>query len=157
MLDNCRTAKDRWGGVSEMIDRWLRERQDLIVTYCDIIRTTDFRDAETARYRLGRFCEIMVDYVSAGHFEIYDQLIEEARDFDDGGLDLANRVYPRLTAITEYLLGFNDRFDESEAREEEQEVLYSELSTVGERLEERFEMEDLMIEALHNAHADQVA
>ena len=31
MLENCKTAKERWGGVSEIIDRWLTERQELIV------------------------------------------------------------------------------------------------------------------------------
>ena len=31
MLENCKTARERWGGVSVIIDRWLQERQDLLV------------------------------------------------------------------------------------------------------------------------------
>jgi len=30
MLENCQSAKERWGGVSEIIDRWLQERQELL-------------------------------------------------------------------------------------------------------------------------------
>ena len=33
MLENCRNARERWGGVSELIDRWLKERQELLVHY----------------------------------------------------------------------------------------------------------------------------
>lgn len=33
MLENCQSAKERWGGVSEIIDRWLEERQQMLVQY----------------------------------------------------------------------------------------------------------------------------
>ena len=33
MLENCKTARERWGGVSVIIDRWLQERQDLLVLF----------------------------------------------------------------------------------------------------------------------------
>jgi regulator of sigma D len=157
MLDDCRTAKERWGGVSELIDRWLKERQDLIVQYCSLSGMSAIKDVEVVRKRLGFLCEILVDYVSAGHFEVYEQLIQEAREFDDGGLELASKIYPRITASTEHALAFNDRFDSGDMSESGLEALYGKLSELGEVLEERFALEDLLIESLHNAHADQVA
>ena len=30
MLDSCQNAQERWGGVHLLIDRWLRERHELI-------------------------------------------------------------------------------------------------------------------------------
>ena len=33
MLENCQNAKERWGGVSKMVDRLLQERQDMLVKY----------------------------------------------------------------------------------------------------------------------------
>ena len=39
MLDNCQNAKERWGGVHQLIDRWLKERQELLVHYCDLSDT----------------------------------------------------------------------------------------------------------------------
>ena len=157
MLNDCRTAKERWGGVSQLIDRWLKERQDLIVQYCSLSGMAAITDAESVRKRLGYLCEILVDYVSAGHFEVYEQLIQEAREFDDGGLELASRIYPRINASTEHALAFNDRFDQGDMSEAGRKALYEKLSELGEVLEERFSLEDLLIESLHNAHEDQVA
>lgn len=157
MLNDCRTAKERWGGVSELIDRWLKARQDLIVQYCSLSGMSAIGEVEVVRKRLGLLCEILVDYVSAGHFEVYEQLIQEAREFNDGGLELASKIYPRITASTEHALAFNDRFDVGDMSAEGLKAAYSELSTLGEVLEERFSLEDLLIESLHTAHEDQVA
>ncbi|MFT6421094.1 MAG: regulator of sigma D, partial [Porticoccus sp.] len=34
MLENCKSAKERWGGVSQLIDQWLEERQEMLVRFC---------------------------------------------------------------------------------------------------------------------------
>jgi regulator of sigma D len=90
MLENCKTREERWGGVEALIEAWLKERQELIVLYCSLSGaqaklTSKSRTAQ----KLQKFCEILVDYVSAGHFEIYDQLLKEAEDFQDGSEQLA--------------------------------------------------------------------
>jgi regulator of sigma D len=157
MLENCRNARERWGGVSELIDRWLKERQELLVHYCDLSGENDFAQTEALREKFVRLCEVLVDYVSTGHFEIYEQLVSEAREFNDGGLELAAKVYPRIEQTTEVALNFNDRLDGRELSEEDVKELFGELSKLGETLETRFEMEDFLIEHLHNAHAGKVA
>ena len=156
MLDNCQNAKERWGGVNDLIDRWLKERQELLVHYCDLSGTTDFSQTELLRTKFVRLCEVLVDYVSAGHFEIYEQLIREAREFNDGGLELAAKVYPRISETTETALNFNDKLNGESLSEDEVRTLYGQLSHLGESLESRFEMEDFLIEHLHNVHADKV-
>ncbi|MBD3642183.1 MAG: sigma D regulator [Marinobacter sp.] len=157
MLENCRNARERWGGVSELIDRWLKERQELLVHYCDLSGESDFSQTEALTEKFVRLCEVLVDYVSAGHFEIYEQLIQEAREFNDGGLELAAKVYPRIEQTTEIALNFNDRLNGQSLSEAQIRELFSELSRLGEVLENRFEMEDFLIEHLHNAHAGKVA
>ncbi|MDX5327316.1 MAG: sigma D regulator [Marinobacter sp.] len=157
MLENCRNARERWGGVSELIDRWLKERQELLVRYCDLSTETDFSQTEMLRDKFVRLCEVLVDYVSAGHFEVYEQLIQEAREFNDGGLELAAKVYPRFEQTTGVALNFNDRVDGRLLTEDDVRELFSELSKLGEVLESRFEMEDFLIEHLHNAHAGKMA
>ncbi|MFN2362130.1 MAG: sigma D regulator [Marinobacter sp.] len=156
MLDNCRNARERWGGVSELIDRWLKERQELLVHYCDLSGTTDYSQTKALREKFVRLCEVLVDYVSAGHFEIYEQLVQEAREFNDGGLELAARLYPKIEQTTELALNFNDRLNGQSLTESEVRELFLQLSELGENLESRFEMEDYLIEHLHNAHADKV-
>jgi regulator of sigma D len=157
MLENCRNARERWGGVSELIDRWLKERQELLVQYCELSGENDFSQTDALREKFVRLCEVLVDYVSAGHFEVYEQLIQEAREFNDGGLELAAKLYPRIEQTTEVALNFNDRLDGRELSEVEIRELFNELSRLGEVLESRFEMEDFLIENLHNAHAGKVA
>lgn len=64
---------------------------------------------------------------------------------------------PRIEQTTEVALNFNDRLDGRELSEEDVKELFGELSKLGETLETRFEMEDFLIEHLHNAHAGKVA
>jgi len=157
MLENCRNAKERWGGVSELIDRWLKERQQLLVHYCELSGESDRSPSEALSKKFIRLCELLVDYVSAGHFEVYEQLIQEAREFDDGGLELAAKVYPEIQKTTEVALAFNDQVDSRILTQEDVDTLFNELSRLGEVLESRFEMEDFLIENLHGAHAEKVA
>jgi regulator of sigma D len=158
MLDNCKNAKERWGGVSEIIDRWLEERQQMLIQYCALSgldasgSEQGLSDSERSE-KLGSFCQILMDYASAGHFEIYDQLIKEGRDFDDkNALKEASKIYKVLDATTEKLLDFNDKYLETD----DLSSLSEDLSQLGETLEIRFSSEDKLIDVLHTAHKDLV-
>ena len=155
MLDNCQSAKERWGGVNDIIDRWLHERQQLLVSYCDLSTVSSFDDSDISHQdKLKRFCQLLVDYVSAGHFEVYDQLIKEGQDFDDkDGLKQAAALYDIIDATTESLLDFNDKYQEAD----DLVALANDLSEIGQQLEPRFAAEDSMIEVLHTSHKDLVA
>lgn len=156
MLENCQNARERWGGVSDLIDRWLKERQELLVHFCELSAQNGDAPSEAVAKRFERFCEVMLDYVSAGHFEVYDQLVREAGEFNDGGVELAAKLYPRIQQTTEQALDFNDRLDGRVLTGDDIGELFTELSALGEMLESRFEMEDFLIERLHNAHAEKV-
>ncbi|MBS4149814.1 sigma D regulator [Pseudomonadota bacterium DY0742] len=150
MLESCRNAQERWGGVHLLIDRWLQERHELINAF-DQLRVENSDDARKA---LVWFCELLLDYVSAGHFEIYEQLIGEAEAFgDERGIELARQIYPRIQVITEVALAFNDRCDQGDCLNSP--GLEGELQRLGQLLQERFELEDCLIEVLHNAHQQQ--
>lgn len=156
MLENCRSARERWGGVSGIIDRWLQERQDMLVSYCRLSDIEPFEDEEESRRReeLQQFCQLMMDYVSAGHFEVYDQLLREGREFDDRrALVEADKLYNVVEATTDAMLDFNDKYQETD----DISALSEDLSTLGEQLETRFEAEDGMIAVLHVAHKNLVA
>ncbi|CAD5106356.1 sigma D regulator [Zestomonas carbonaria] len=151
MLESCQSAQERWGGVNLLIDRWLQERQELVKAYAEL-QNGNQPLAVTAG-SLQQFCELLVDYVSAGHFEVYEQLTGEAKAFgDQRGLDLAKQIYPRIEAITQAALAFNDRYDNGDSRDNL--TVGSELKRLGQLLHERFELEDCLIEVLHNAHQE---
>ncbi|HEY8941389.1 MAG TPA: sigma D regulator [Cellvibrio sp.] len=154
MLENCKTAKERWGGVSEIIDRWLEDRQEMLVQYCSLSGLNeDLSDIQRGE-KLRIFCQILVDYVSAGHFEVYDQLIKEGREFDDAdALQEAGKLYDVVDKTTEKLLDFNDKYLETD----DLTALSPDLSELGEALEIRFSAEDRLIAVLHTAHKDLVS
>lgn len=155
MLESCTTSQERWGGVHQLIDRWLAERKQLVLEYTTL-RDRPAPDQHPDRI-LESFCDILVDYTSAGHFEIYEQLIREAEDFnDEGALALIKQVYPRIETITRTAVAFNDRFGDAATLAEETE-LQSELRQLGGLLHERFELEDCLIEVLHTAHKQAAA
>lgn len=150
MLENCQDAKQRWGGVSQIVDRWLAERQQMLVKYCALSETKG-ADDDTRGSKLRAMCEIMVDYVSAGHFEVYDQLLKEGQDFGDTeALKKGAELFTKVDATTEEILDFNDKYQETD----DLTTLDSDLSQLGEVLEARFSAEDQMIAVLHDAHKD---
>ncbi len=154
MLESCRNAQERWGGVNLLIDRWLQDRHELIRAY-DVLGDTPEQLAAD-RGALLKFCEILVDYVSAGHFEIYEQLNSEAQAFnDERGLELADTIYPRLEGITKLALAFNDRCEKGDCSNGA--GFANEFKTLGGLLHERFELEDCLIEVLHNSHKEEAA
>lgn len=151
MLENCESAKERWGGVSNIIDRWLQERQALLVRYCSLNETPN---SNPAPEWVQEVCQLLVDYVSAGHFEVYDQLVKEAREFDDeDALKEARKLIRTIDNTTEYALDFNDKYLETD----DLSTIAEDLSKLGEVLANRFEAEDRMIEVLHTSHKDLVA
>ena len=156
MLENCKNAAERWGGVNDLIDKWLKERQALIVSLCDL-SVNPGSSQENKAEKFQSFCQLLVDYVSVGHFEVYEQLVAEAAEYDDGGIELAKKILPQIQLSTEQSLAFNDRFDDIHKVDDGIEGLIEELDSLGKTLEERFELEDTLIEALHSAHANTTA
>lgn len=155
MLDNCKNLRERWGGVSEIIDRWLQARQEMLVQYCELSKTAVF-DSNNHEHgnKLQFLCEALVDYISAGHFEVYQQLMEECRAFDDkDALNEAHSLLNEVHATTQSALDFNDKYLETD----DLDTLAEDLSKLGESLAARFEVEDRMIEVLHNAHQTEVS
>jgi len=156
MLDNCKNATERWGGVSDLIDKWLLERQTLIVGLCDL-SVNPGSSQENKAEKFQSFCQVLVDYVSVGHFEVYEQLLNEAAEYDDGGIELAKKIIPLIEESTEIALAFNDRFDDIHKVDDGIEGLIQELEILGKTLEDRFELEDTLIESLHKVHAHSAA
>ena len=156
MLETC-SKEERWAGVDQIIERWLQSRQALIVEFCAISGVHQYTpNTPRSKLRLQKLCQLLVDYVSAGHFEIYYQLIREAEEFQDGSAKLGKALLPLIDESTEKSLAFNDAYATA-GFEKPIPGLAETLSQLGETLVSRFEIEDQLIDALHYAHATQVA
>lgn len=154
MLEDCKNAQERWGGVSDIIDKWLKERKELLVQYCGISDIAQKSNEEMRGSAVQNLCQIMVDYISAGHFEVYDQLVNEGREFDNHeGLKSADEQFKIIDSSTEQILDFNDKYQETD----DLTTIVDDLSSLGETLAHRFEAEDAIIETLHVVNKDRVA
>lgn len=153
MLDNCTDSTETWKAVENLLQGWLKERRDVLVKYTAIAATLD-RHASIQDLNAGieRLCQLLVDYVSAGHFEVFLALQKEAEIFADGSGEVANEIIPAISDTTEVILGFEEKYPC-----EQLDDLDSDMSLLGEVLETRFGLEDRLIALLHRSHAAQAA
>jgi regulator of sigma D len=128
--------------INGLLKRWLAERRELLSHYCELsaLLKQNAR-VTTLGARLDRFCEVLVDYVSAGHFEVYRALIE-AREQNgvEAGAESAS-LYRLIVPTTTVALDFNDRYFRGPAGHS----LSRDLSRLGQVLASRFDWEDALI------------
>lgn len=149
MLDNCKDSRETWEAVEELLQQWLKERRDVLVKYTALAATLDREtNPESINAGVERLCQLLVDYVSAGHFEIFLALQKEAEVFADGSGEVANELIPNIGDTTEVILGFDEKYPCDHLQD-----LDADLSLLGEVMETRFALEDRLIALLHRSHA----
>jgi regulator of sigma D len=142
--------RQQFQAVDDLLTRWLKERRELLGRYTEIAVTLDSGlDGRHLGERQRALCELLVDYVSAGHFEVFHELVHEAESFGDGSCALAEHLMPAIGDTTEVILAYEEKYGDGEAFPE---TLERDLSALGEVLESRFVLEDRLIAGLHNSH-----
>ena len=115
--------------------RWLSSRQELIVAYTNLAGKVKGKEISKPE-ELERFGEQMVDYLSEGHFEVYELL------------QAKSAPVPNLSQIyqtTDIAMAFHDKYFTEAANCSAWQQLPDDFSTLGEALTIRFELEDRMI------------
>ncbi len=150
--ENVLSGVERRERLHTTIDSLLRSRQQVIVSYCQLAGVNSFEQRDVDEdlvevEELNRFCEILVDYTAMGHFEIY-QRIREGKERRRAVKEAAAQVYDEIAMTTDYLVDFNDKYDDFSGTPEEIEMLMGDLSKLGEMLTLRAEREDCILAAL---------
>jgi len=144
------TPGEQFVAVEDLLTRWLKERRDLLGKYTGIAVTLDSNpQSSNLAQRQQSLCGVLVDYVSAGHFEVFHELLNEAESFADGSSALAQQLMPAIGDTTEVILAYEEKYGDGQAYPD---TLQRDLSSLGEVLESRFELEDRLIAGLHNRH-----
>jgi regulator of sigma D len=156
MYTRLQSARQQWGGSSTAIDSWLEERQQLIVSYCKLAALPPFDKQQQenqlpAQEDILVFCQLLMDYLSAGHFEVYDQIVSQCQINGNDSKSLAQALYPKISASTDIALEFNDNYAEP-SDDNDFTTFDLDLSGLGQALEERFGLEDELIQTLHTKH-----
>jgi regulator of sigma D len=140
--------EERRAKTQEMVDKWLAERQEMLVLFCQLAGLEPYTPDKSTKQLLKDFCQVLVDYMAFGHFEVYDRISRgEERRHDVR--QVAEEVYPLILEATEISVAFNDKYDASD-HELAFDRLHDDLSALGEELAIRIEMEDRLVAALRS-------
>lgn len=130
----------------QLIAELQHERQEVWSLYCHIAELIPFSANQTVRKKLARFSEILIDYVSLGHFGVCECLFADA-DSQDPALSVVKEIYPVLSSTTEAAVSFHDKY-ENDAATTILDDLKQDLSALGESLAKRIDLEDRLCELI---------
>ncbi|MFT5767787.1 MAG: regulator of sigma D, partial [Halioglobus sp.] len=96
---------EQFAAVETLLSTWLQERNHVLAKYTHIaIFTESAWDGPALEEQQKDLCALLVDYISAGHFEVFHRLIAEAEAFADGTEKLAENLMPAIADTTEVIL-----------------------------------------------------
>lgn len=154
MLTKLEQAKDEWGGTLAIIDTWLEARQKCVVLYCQLAGLPPYQQEKRSlpeQANITKFCQMLLDYASRGHFEVYEHIIEQSKFDGEESLQKAQDLYERITKTTDIALNFNDKYAEN-ASDKALLDFDKDLSELGQVMEGRFAREDQLLEVVHLHH-----
>ena len=134
MLNQLESLTERVGGSNKLVDRWLNRRKQLLVSYYNL---------QLNEKALDEFCHNLVEYLSAGHFNIYERIIDEMEGTSP--LFAATQIYPLLEANTVEIMKYYDSSLEQSIDDDNCLEFQEALSAIGEALAARFTLEDKLI------------
>lgn len=135
--------------VSALVAKMLAERQEVLVLFNRLAKLKPYTDPQPVQPLLQQFCQVLMDYLALGHFEVYQCLEDCTTDVRRNChfKHLTTDLYPLITTTTEAAVAFNDRYD-SESHCQDLRTLDADLSRLGEHLADRIELEDRLIAAM---------
>jgi regulator of sigma D len=143
---NTQSFSERRQFTNKLVQELLEERREVWTVYGQIAEMQPFRADQPLEIMVQQFCQILIDYVSLGHFGIF-QRISDGSERRQGVVRLAEQIYPRIAEATEAAVQFNDTYDAVDGAAL-RKSLAQDLSKLGEELATRFELEDQLIESL---------
>ena len=145
MLNQLESLTEHVGGSNKLVDRWLHVRKHLLVAYYNLVGLKPGKESfmRLNEKALDDFCQRLVDYLSAGHFSIYERIIHKMEG--DSPLLNATKIWPQLDANTQLIMDFYDSTLENAIDQDNCYEFQQALSDIGEALEARFRLEDKLI------------
>jgi regulator of sigma D len=154
MATHPHAALRQWQRIELLVQQWLGERQQLLRMLFSLrTLTSSDRQRNPLPQRVQQFCQLLVDYISAGYFEVYRELAREAHYSQHENPALIASILRRLEESTDAALAFNDDFDDVEHIVSLQGKLPQRLNELLVKLEERFALEDQLIVSIHQREA----
>ncbi|WP_039054709.1 Rsd/AlgQ family anti-sigma factor [Enterobacter sp. Bisph1] len=145
MLNQLESLTERVRGNNKLVDHWLQARKQLLVSYYNLVGIKPGKGSymQLNEKALDDFCHNLVEYLSAGHFNIYERIINDLEG--SSPLFAATQLYPMLKANTEEIMNYYDSSLENAIDDDNCLEFQQALSDIGEALAARFTLEDKLI------------
>lgn len=137
---------DRRQLTNKLIQELVEERQEVWLRYSNLAGMQPYRPEQLLEVVVKQFSQILIDYISLGHFGIYQRIID-GTERRRKVIHVAEQSYPRIADTTDAAVAFNDKYEKL-AGEELRRNLALDLSALGEKLAARIELEDNLIETM---------
>ena len=126
--------------VHQLISQLEKERNEVWSLYGQLADMKPFVSVDAVCSKVTEFSQLLVDYVSLGHFGIYDRLLAKT-ERRNRVLTIAKEIYPEFSASTDAAVSFNDKY-ENLPQANNFDELEQDLSALGEWMAKRIELED---------------
>ncbi|NOX76490.1 MAG: sigma D regulator [Gammaproteobacteria bacterium] len=146
MQSTTHSVPERRARSHQEIDDLVETRTGALTLYNELASKRPFKAEESTQRLLQSFCESLIDYTASAHFQLYRHL-DEDRERREPVREIAGEIYPTISAITQRILDFNDKYDCEDHCGDFTE-LADDLSHLGETLADRIDLEDRLIQIL---------
>jgi regulator of sigma D len=146
MKEQTGDTQERRASSNQLIQEMLTERNQLLSLLLQVSVEGSENGCVKSVADLEEFNQVLVDYIAAGHFGLY-QRIAEGNERRKAVIELAAQIYPRIEQTTEIALAFDEKYN-PENNENELHNFEEDLSMLGEELTTRIELEDQLINLL---------
>lgn len=143
--------------VVKTIKSWMQERQEVLVSLNDAIKHLKTEGTPLSGLeekcnimhivKLRKFVQNLIDYISRGHFAIFEKIIQIYDQDDDSKKKIDHRdIIEKITENTVTSLDFNDKYNNFIKNNLTWENLDADLSEIAIKFTERLELEDILID-----------
>jgi regulator of sigma D len=146
MSSRDRRTSERRINTQSLIDKLMKERQEMLVLFCQVAGLEPYRRSDSLDKLLQSFCQVLIDYTAFGHFEVFGR-ISEGNERRTGVVRVAEEIYPDFVLASEAAVAFNDKYDLSD-HALVLDHLSEDLSRLGEELAVRIELEDQLLSSM---------
>jgi regulator of sigma D len=122
--------------IDLIIQQWLKHRQELLIQYSQVC-ASHHSDLE----KLEVFCQTLMDYLSSGHFKVFEKLAEYYQTQHPHSSGLDTNALKNISKTTDIALDFNDKYTNPKSLE----TLSEDVSYLGVNLANRMDWEDILI------------
>ncbi len=147
MLNTINKGQTPSDEYNDIVDYWLSLRQKVLIDYGKVAGLLPLNQPPClpTQEEFNRFCQTLVDYISAGHFKIYEMIMDRWKATGFSTNQDIDALYFKIVETTTPLVNFNDKYAQCVIEETDFLALDKDISTVGEIMEIRFKNEDELI------------